>query len=738
MSEVKRFPFVNGASDGGMALSSVQEAAREYIGRHWQVTLLEPQGKKCIHSDWLTRIYGPDDFASEHNIGIKSVDGLADADFDCVEAVFMAEVIAPKTKAVYGRKSRRRSHWLFHCPDIKEPLIYKDEIANKKTIVELRVNHQSMAPPSIHPEGERVEWESSDPVAMDVEKSLLVRSIQLIATGVMVARYYNPPGNRHEWGLALSGFLRQLSLTHAESERIFERAGQWAKDDRIKDRLDAVRNTYARPEDAPTTGAKKLEELIGDQGKNFVATLHKIWGNDAVGISKTKLEQMNAKHAVVFRQGGKLAIMTEATEDGKRQIRWSSPYDFSILYPQKVQAGVTDKGKTTYKRLGDAWVEHPKRRFYNGVELAPDGKGNPGYYNLWQGFSVEPRKGDWSLFKRHILLLANNNTDHARYILAWLAETVQHPERPIGIALAFKGKQGTGKSTFARWFGELFGPHFMHLDSEHRLLGQFNAHLHNAIVVLADEAVWAGGKAGLGALKRMITEPTLAIEPKGLDVINVKNMLHMIVASNEDWVVPANFDNRRFAIFEVSDEKRNDHKFFGAVEHQLMHEGGLSALLYDLLDFRSEINLREIPDTDELQNQKVHSVDDNLAWLFERLQQGQLCGNPWPVEKPGQIQKDMLHSSDFLPFLERHRKWSRSQRSTETQLGKILSKYTPFKATEPMKGGKKQRLWEVPPLDECRAFFEKASGMTVRWDVVTREPGEDDEELPGIVPEPPF
>ena len=42
----------------------------------------------------------------------------------------------------------------------------------------------------------------------------------------------------------------------------------------------------------------------------------------------------------------------------------------------------------------------------------------------------------------------------------------QEPHRPIGIALAFKGKPGTGKSTFAKWFGPLFGVHFLHLDSQ--------------------------------------------------------------------------------------------------------------------------------------------------------------------------------------------------------------------------------------------------------------------------------
>ena len=232
---------------------------------------------------------------------------------------------------------------------------------------------------------------------------------------------------------------------------------------------------------------------------------------------------MNATHAVLFDQAGNLVVLTETTEDGRFQLRVSATSTMPLLYPELIQVGVTAQGKPTMKKLGTAWLEHPKRRFYNGIELAPDGRGNPGYYNLWKGFSVEPKQGAYPLFRQHLDLVAQHNQQYADYIFAWMADCVQHPERPGGIALAFKGEQGTGKTTFGKWFGALFGLHFLHLDSEHRLLGNFNAHLHNAIVILADEALWAGGKQGLGALKRMITEKTLNIERKGLDVVQVKN-----------------------------------------------------------------------------------------------------------------------------------------------------------------------------------------------------------------------
>lgn len=694
---------------------TVKDAAQSYIDRGWQVVPLRPKSKKCIsETDWRTKEYTVEDFQDDYNIGLKSYGGLIDVDCDCTEAVAMAEVFLPRTGAIYGRASRRKAHWLYRCLDIKDPLALKDLI-DKKMIIEVRVNHQTMAPPSIHPDtGERIEWDTQTFEEMVVEMVLLLRSVRLAATGAFLARHYNPPGARHDWGIALAGLFRRLQITQQEATMLMEAVGNLVGDAEVRDRLDAVRSTYTISEDTPHTGGKRLEELTS---KEFVATIYKIWGDEGGGVSKNKLEEMNRKHAVVHMQGGAVTIITEAQEDGKLQIRYTSRSDFSVLYPEKIQTGVTAQGKPVMSSLAEAWINHKKRRFYHGIELAPNGTGNKGYYNLWQGFSVEPKAGDWSLFRQHIRLLADGDDDLVKYILTWMAETVQHPERAIGIALAFKGGQGTGKSTFAKWFGSLFGAHFLHLDSEHRLLGQFNAHLHNAIVVLADEAVWAGGKQGLGMLKRMITETTLAIERKGVDVINAKNMLHMIIASNEDWFVPANFDNRRFAVFKVSDARQNQHEFFGAVAQQLFEQGGLAAMLYDLLNLRSTINLRDIPNTDELEQQKKHSMPAKTAWWYEQLH----SGAPWveakllPPDGEGEHYYEIDPEPLYTAYVTQLRMGDhRANAGFMSQVGHTIRALMPDGYPVVVQHGGK-RFWIIPSLEKSRAEFDRLMRVKNKW-----------------------
>jgi hypothetical protein len=247
------------------------------------------------------------------------------------------------------------------------------------------------------------------------------------------------------------------------------------------------------------------------------------------------------------------------------------------------------------------------------------------------------------------------------------------------------------------------------------LLGRFNAHLAQAIVLLADEAVWAGGKAGLGALKRMITEPTLNIAKKGIDLITVKNMLHMFVASNEDWVVPANFDDRRFAIFDTDPKHQNDRKFFGAVRHEL-ENGGLAAMLYDLLEFNDDVDLQDIPDTAARMEQKDMTADVKVQWWFDVLSEG-VWWSPLPDYlrdglSTGEVAVAREHV--FEHYAAACKLVSRGRTDgLMGHLGRFLKKVLPpgypRMARPPRKDPDYRRLWVFPSLDECRVAFKKVN-----------------------------
>ena len=122
------------------------------------------------------------------------------------------------------------------------------------------------------------------------------------------------------------------------------------------------------------------------------------------------------------------------------------------------------------------------------------------------------------------------------------------------VAIVFRGFRGTGKGTLGDAMRRVFGDHARHISSAEHLAGRFNGHLRDCCFLFADEAYGPKDKSAEGTLKRLITEPTLFVEAKGRDPVTVPNTLHVMMASNEDWVIPAGTRERRFAVFDVSDK----------------------------------------------------------------------------------------------------------------------------------------------------------------------------------------
>ena len=220
-------------------------------------------------------------------------------------------------------------------------------------------------------------------------------------------------------------------------------------------------------------------------------------------------------------------------------------------------------------------------------------------------------------------VLAGGNEDYARYILCWAAYAVQHPERQAEVALVLMGGRGVGKGVFGRALCQIFGQHSLHINSVERLVGRFNSHLRDCCLLFADEAYWPGNPSHLGVIKALITEPTLAIEQKSVDLADAPNRLHVVMASNEDWVVPAGMDERRFAVFAVSDNHQKDEAYFKALYGQL-HSGGLEAMLHDLLamDLGRWHPRLDVPQTEALLDQKRQSLSPIEQWYDDLLGSG--------------------------------------------------------------------------------------------------------------------
>jgi Mesyanzhinovviridae DNA primase len=382
----------------------------------------------------------------------------------------------------------------------------------------------------------------------------------------------------------------------------------------------------------------------------------------AVDAEHSILRELNERHAVVESFGGKCRITSwERSGCGERDremLQFQSFTDFHNRYKNRwVEVPVGDKGKTVRKPAGVWWTEHHLRRQYRGIVFDPsvDGDAN-GYMNLWRGFSVSATPGEYPLFRELVdEVLASGDRELSEYLWKWTAWLIQNRHEQAEVALVLRGKPGTGKGTFVRTLGDLFGQHFVHVSSSKDVAGNFNAHMRDCVLLFGDEAFLGGSQDSVGTLKRIITEPTLFIEGKGQDARQWPNRLHVILASNEDWVVPTGPDERRFVALDISTVHKEDEPWFAAIKAE-MNGGGLSALLYDMLamDLGDWHPRRGRPQTAALTDQKVHSLSGIESEWFESLQSALLHGASRLVG--GEVWLSTTEHLDYLNLNLRPRK----------------------------------------------------------------------------------
>ncbi|MEI8363800.1 MAG: primase-helicase family protein, partial [Betaproteobacteria bacterium] len=379
---------------------------------------------------------------------------------------------------------------------------------------------------------------------------------------------------------------------------------------------------------------------------------------------------------------------------------------FKLLLANKSVEVATPNG-TKKAPIADAWLKHTSRREYSGVGFWPSAQAPVGYFNFWQGWPVQPVYGDVSPALEHInQVICNEDKNLFNYIIGWLAYCVQHPNEPGYVALVIMGGRGTGKSMFAEWIKLMFGRYAMSVAKGELLTGQFTGHLEKMVLMVAEEAFWAGDKAAENALKHVITGTTLSIHPKGFTPYDAPNYLHVIMTSNEEWVVPAGVDERRFAVCTVSESRKGDVAYFKSLANWAS-DGGIAALLDYLLKYDLQgFNVRTPPDSKGLRSQKIMSLDPAARWIMSRLEIGALVGDEWKQETSASSMVSNFCDHQHLNAYERRR--------AETQLGNTVRKIFPeVKKVRLRSSGVRGYVYRlgVDSLQEARTMFEKYVGM---------------------------
>lgn len=265
------------------ANASPIDIALDYIGRGWAPLPVPHKSKKPDFAEWqhlrITAGIAPRYFNGRpQNIGVilgAASGGLTDLDLDCREAVAVAPWFLPRTGAIFGRPSRRSSHWLYQTTLASEvdgkAIEFRDPTLGATAgamLVEIRIGGggkgaQTIMPGSVHESDEPISWDEDSKPAL-VCGADLRRRVERLAASALLARYW-PGGARHRAALVLGGILARIGWDAPSIKLFVEATARAAGDPEVADRKKAAEDAAANGQNGGTAcGFPALKEVFGD------------------------------------------------------------------------------------------------------------------------------------------------------------------------------------------------------------------------------------------------------------------------------------------------------------------------------------------------------------------------------------------------------------------------------------------------------------------------------------------
>lgn len=424
-------------------------------------------------------------------------------------------------------------------------------------------------------------------------------------------------------------------------------------------------------------------------------------------------DALNRDFAFVLAGGGHHILWETHDVNGRNQVVHLTETAFHKRHAsQTMQVGKRSEPIT------ELWMKAPQRRGYDAICFDPSKSNPPQFYNLWKGFSVDPGTGPrepLEMFLDHAKTnICRNQASLFDWLMGWFAHLIQRPaEKPL-VACVFRGGKGVGKNALIERVGYLLGGHFLVTSNRRYLISNFNGHLESLLLFALDEAFWSGDKQAEGTLKDLITGEEHVIEHKGKETFSVANRTRVAIIGNESWIVPASHDERRFAVFDVGDGRKQDRQFFHTMREG-MERGGYRVLLRYLLDHHITTDVNDAPQTNALRDQKIASLDPVHQWWLDSLTDGRVRGADFDSGGwPSQVETERVRAAYRRYLTERQIK---ARSPEERAFGHLIHQCLPsIVKTNARISGELRPVYRIPELELARAEFATFLGHEMSWE----------------------
>ena len=315
------------------------------------------------------------------------------------------------------------------------------------------------------------------------------------------------------------------------------------------------------------------------------------------------------------------------------------------------------------------------------------------------------------------------NEVYYNYVLNWIAHTIQKPHHKTKVAIVLQSQEGAGKGIIIQKLEPAFGDYFYHITDYGKIIGNFNSSLENRLFCFLDEGVWGGQKKEIGKLKTFITELKLTINKKNVPEYQIDNRMNLIIASNEDFVIPAGKAPRRYFMLQLDDKycgsQTNQKKeYFDKIDN--VPSEAIIRFFYnrDITGFNPCV----IPVTEAIQTQQEMNLDSVEEFVL------QICSDSLEgINNKGDwIPKSALYDM----YIERSKKINAhtfALSSFYRKLCKILS-YVKRDTHQRRRKGQREIKIETETINQ--RYFTKYMGGRWTWDKPARVDDNEDKNQP--------
>ena len=339
--------------------------------------------------------------------------------------------------------------------------------------------------------------------------------------------------------------------------------------------------------------------------------------------------------------GGKSRLM-KIEKSNACFIDWKEIFDhhedLSVKY-----TGYTSTGNPTIKSIGayKLFRSSMKAKKFANVKFNPEKVGDYGTTkNLFNGFKYSKSNAKFELTTAKSLFdsipseqtravrffdhlfdnVANKHEESFLQLVAWLADIINTPHITPGIAVVMRGAKGSGKSLVHQAMGDMLGDYHFSTTKQDQAFGKFNDHLINKLLLVGEEMIWGGNRDMDSALKEAVTASTINVDTKFLSVYQAPKFYRVMMVANSDWVVNATDDERRWLVFDINPQMKQNDKYFEPLmkDRKIRPEAG-EQIFSVLASINHTIQMTKAVETAGLVEQKLISMTSIEQWWQEVL-----------------------------------------------------------------------------------------------------------------------